>query len=73
MKMSPPDMRQNAATSSDGGRDGSTDDGGARYSITYVTARARAKPTKSIPHWKVNSQQEISRCRWEIQRESKSA
>jgi hypothetical protein len=50
MKIRPPEIRQNAATISVGGRAGRYEVGGLRYSRTYVMPRASAKPTSMLPH-----------------------
>lgn len=50
MKMRPPEIKQNAATSSEGGREAKLEVGGETYKSIYVTARASAKMTNSIPH-----------------------
>jgi hypothetical protein len=51
MNIRPPDMRQNDAMSSDGGLDGRIEDGGDKYITIYEMARARAKPTRRVPHY----------------------
>lgn len=49
MNISPPEMRQNAAMISEGGREGRKDVGGERYAIRYVMPRAREAPTSMLP------------------------
>lgn len=50
MKIRPPEIRQNAAMISVGGRAGRYEVGGLRYNITYVIPRASANPTSMLPH-----------------------
>lgn len=50
MKIRPPEIRQNAAMISVGGRAGRYEVGGLRYNRTYVMPRDSANPTNMLPH-----------------------
>ncbi len=51
--MKPPDIRQNAVISSDGGRDGEVDRAGAMYSSRYVTPLMAAAAVRKLPNCKL--------------------